>query len=251
VLRQALAAALIVSALTPWRFSGQTALVPVVVTNRPSPVAGTLLVERDSMVRLMVLNEVTTKTARAGDRFALVVDEALTVDRVVIIPVGSKAWGEVITASESGAIGKAGKLSARLMYVETPAGRVSIRGESSGKGPGGAGATVLGVLGLCPLGLFTRGTNAKLKAGEIFNGYVVQELICDPATTALSEAQTAAPLVLAIPGDRRAAVRCYRVDAAAGAAGPYGRGGRGAANATRRHAYSDAILGRPQFPDQP
>ena len=81
------------------------ALVPTIITATPSPTPGTTLVERDTMIRLMVLNEVTTKTAHPADRFALVVDEDVVVDGIKIIPVGSKAWGEVISASESGGLG--------------------------------------------------------------------------------------------------------------------------------------------------
>ena len=179
---------------------GPPALVPTIITSIASPIPGTTFVERDTMVRLMVLDEVTTRTAHPGDRFKLLVDEDLVADGIRIIPTGSKAWGEVVTASESGSVGKAGRLTARLLYIEAPAGRVSIRGESSGKGPGGAGATVLGVLGLGVFGLFTRGTNAKLKAGEIFNGYTAKGLVYDPATTSLHEIEDAAsPVVLSTP----------------------------------------------------
>ncbi|SDD61023.1 hypothetical protein SAMN05444678_11730 [Sphingomonas sp. YR710] len=128
----------------------------------------------------MVVNEVSTKVARAGDRFVLRVDEDLEIGGIKIVPVGAKAWGEVLGAEESGAVGKAGKLTARLLYVDLPDGRLPLRGEQADSGPGGTGATVLAVVGLGVFGLFTRGTNAKLKAGQIFNGYVAEDMIFDP-----------------------------------------------------------------------
>jgi hypothetical protein len=150
------------------------------IVARASPVPGTVLVERDTIVRLMVVNEVSTKVARAGDRFVLRVDEDLEIGGIKIVPVGAKAWGEVLGAEESGAVGKAGKLTARLLYVDLPDGRLPLRGEQADSGPGGTGATVLAVVGLGVFGLFTRGTNAKLKAGQIFNGYVAEDMIFDP-----------------------------------------------------------------------
>ena len=77
-----------------------------------------IFVEADTMIRLMVLNEVSTKIAKAGDRFPLRVDEDVIVNGVTVIPVGAKAWGEVLSAEESGVVGKSGKLGAKLLYVE-------------------------------------------------------------------------------------------------------------------------------------
>lgn len=168
------------------------------IVPRGSPVPGTVLVERDTVVRLMVVNEVSTKVARPGDRFILRVDEDLDVGGVKVVPVGAKAWGEVLGAEESGAVGKAGSLTARLLYVDLPNGRLPIRGEQADRGPGGTGATVLAVAALGIFGLFTRGTNAKLKAGQIFNGYVAEDMIFDPAAhTFLSMPAATAPIAAA------------------------------------------------------
>jgi hypothetical protein len=169
------------------------------IVARTSPIPGTILVDRDTMVRLMVVNEVSTKVARAGDRFVLRVDEDVVIGGVKVVPVGTKAWGEVLRAEESGAVGKAGRLSARLLYVDLPDARLPIRGDQVDKGPGGAGSTVLAVVGLGVLGLFTRGTNAKLKAGDIFNGYVAEDMIFDPATRHFVSAPIPAIVVGAAP----------------------------------------------------
>jgi hypothetical protein len=172
---------------------------------RGSPVPGTVLVERNALVRLMVVNEVSTKAARPGDRFVLRVDEDLEIGGVKVVPVGTKAWGEVLSAEESGVVGKAGKLTARLLYIDLPNGRLPIRGEQADRGPGGTGATVLAVVGLGVFGLFTRGTNAKLKAGEIFNGYVAEDMIFDPVAhnflsmPATVSTTTAAPQIQVVP----------------------------------------------------
>lgn len=144
-----------------------------------------ILVERDTLIRLMVLNEVSTKVAKAGDRFPLRVDEAVVVNGVTIIPVGATAWGEVLSAESSGVVGKSGKLGAKLLYVEVNGERVLLNGETRTAGAGGTAETVMGVVGIGILGLLARGNNAKLKAGEIFNGYLDSDMLFDPGSPKL------------------------------------------------------------------
>lgn len=161
-----------------------------------------IAVRPDTRVRLMVLNEVSTRTTRPGERFVLRVDEDVVVDGATVIPVGSKAWGEVLAASGSGVAGRSGKLSARLLYVEVRGDRVPISGEASSAGNGGTTETVLGVLALGPLGLLARGNNAKLKAGDIFNGYITEALFFDPVgkrVTSVSSMQPAMRSVEPVP----------------------------------------------------
>src|SRR3546814_6192004 len=90
----------------------------------------------------MVLNEVSTKIAKAGERFPLRVDEDVVVNGVTIIPIGARAWGEVLSAEESGIVGKSGKLAARLLYVELGDDRIEIEGETRTAGAGGPAETV-------------------------------------------------------------------------------------------------------------
>ena len=90
-------------------------------------------------------------------------------------PVGTTAWGEVLEAEKSGNAGKSGTLSAKLLYVDIGGIQVPISGNNDAKGSSGTGETVLGVLALGPLGLFAKGNNAKIKAGELMTGFVEQD----------------------------------------------------------------------------
>ncbi len=153
---------------SPAESTGQTAPIPQAIIPRETP------------VHLMILNEVSTKTARAGDRFVLVVQEPVIVNNQIVIPENAKAWGVVEEASESGAVGKAGRLLAKLLHVEGRNGLIPLSGTTASAGPGGATQTVLGIIGLGPLGLFARGSNAKLKAGESITGYVSQDVPYQP-----------------------------------------------------------------------
>jgi hypothetical protein len=160
-----------------------------------------ILVDRDTLIRLMVLNEVSTRTVKAGERFVLRVDEPVVVSGVTIIPVGAKAWGEVLDAEGSGAGGKAGTLAVRLLHVDAGGSQIPISGENQTKGEKGTKQVVLGALGLgllAPLALLAPGNNAKLKAGEIFNAYFTSDMLFDPASSTFKPVDGAAAPALAV-----------------------------------------------------
>jgi hypothetical protein len=134
-----------------------------------------VVIPRDTPVHLMVVKEVSTKTHQAGHLFPLRVDKAVVINGKTIIPIGAKAWGEVLSAESSGMAGKSGKLSARLLYVEVGNARVVIDGERAATGKSGTAETIMGVIGLGVFGLFARGNNAKLKAGEMFTAFTKED----------------------------------------------------------------------------
>lgn len=177
------------SALSTQAFAQMPAPSPSHDTATASaPPAGVLVLKRGTMISLMVVNEVSTKVARAGDRFVLRVNSAVVVDGKTVIPVGAQAWGEVLIAHESGAVGKAGRLSAKLLYIDLPSGRIPLIGEQGDRGTGGAGSTVFGVIAFGVFGLLTRGTNAKLKAGDLMDGCIAADILYDPAGGSLLSA---------------------------------------------------------------
>ena len=123
-------------------------------------------------VQLMVLNEVTTKTAKPGDRFVLRVHAPVSQNGAVVIPVGTKAVGEVVDAEKNGILGQSGKLSVRLLHLEWRGQAIALTGTDQDKGKSGAPETVVSVVAIGVLGLLARGNNAKLKAGELVTGFI-------------------------------------------------------------------------------
>lgn len=148
------------------------------------PAAPPILLRRDTPIHFMVVSEVTTKTHLAGHRFKLRVDKPVLIDGIIVIPVGATAWGEVLTAKKSGNVGKSGSLEAKLLYVESHGLQIPVSGTNSAKGAGGGGETALGILALGPLGLFAKGNNAKIKAGELMTGFVEQDIEIPRAVSA-------------------------------------------------------------------
>lgn len=128
----------------------------------------------------MVTKEVDSRSSKAGDRFKLRVNSPVTVDGVVVVPVGTTAWGEVTLVDGTGVAGNKGRLSAKLLYIDMPEGRVPISGATGTEGKANTAGIVLGVVTFGVLGLLTKGGNAHLKAGDILTGYV------SPRTTAVA-----------------------------------------------------------------
>jgi hypothetical protein len=140
---------------------------------------GAVAVPQGTMVRLMVLNEVNTHKAKPGDTFVLRVDEDVVVDGTIVVPVGATAWGEVTAVEPNGAVGKAGTIGARLLYLEAGGERIALTGEENSKGNKGGDRVVLAMAGFGLFGLLARGSQGKLKAGHIFNGYVAERRLFD------------------------------------------------------------------------
>lgn len=136
------------------------------------------------MVRLMVLREVNSRDHQAGHKFVLRVDEDVKVGGATVIPIGAKAWGEVIDARGTGGAGQNGKLNARLLYVEAQGRQIPLDGDRKAEGGGSTGQVVGAVVAFGIFGLLAKGNNATLKAGEILNGYTVEDASFDPPAVA-------------------------------------------------------------------
>ena len=133
----------------------------------------------DTPIHLMVVSEVTTKTHSAGYRFRLRVNEPVIINSVEVVPVGALAWGEVTSASSSGNVGKSGQIEARLLYLEAAGTRIPIEGTRNDKGKGATGETVMAVIGLGVFGLFAKGNNARIKAGEKITAFTTEDVQLD------------------------------------------------------------------------
>ena len=149
-------------------------VVPEAVTI-VAPALPAIVASRGTPVRLMVLNEVSTKTAQAGDLFTLLVDAPVKIGDQMVIARGTRAVGKVVDAAESGIVGKSGKLVTRLLYLDVDGVRVSLDGDPRSAGRNGNVQVVLATLALTPWGLFARGNNAKLKAGDIVVGSLAED----------------------------------------------------------------------------
>jgi hypothetical protein len=147
-----------------------------------APATQTLVLKRDTPVELMATSEIRSDTAPPGSRFKLRVNQPLIVDGKTLVPVGATAFGEVMSSTASGGLGKTGAMAAKLLYIDSDGTQIPLEGDSSAKGSktGSAGVAVL-LTGV--VGLFNRGNNAKIKAGEIVSGFVAADVAFDVAAS--------------------------------------------------------------------
>ena len=154
--------------------AGSTVTTTASVSAPVAP-AGTVLLKRDTPIHLMVMSEVSTKERGIGYRFKLRVNQPVMVGGAIVIPVGALAWGEVTSATSSGNVGKSGTLSAKLLHVDLNGTFIPLTGETQAAGKNGTGEAVMAVMALGVLGLFAKGNNAKIKAGELMTGFTAED----------------------------------------------------------------------------
>lgn len=117
-----------------------------------------------SRIALRTVEEISSKNARKGDLVRLEVAEDLALDGRVVLQAGTPAVAELTLAEKKGWMGRAGKLAARLLYLDLPTGPVRVRGELGDAGQSNSGvATMVSVF--TGFGFIT-GKSAVIPAGS-------------------------------------------------------------------------------------
>ena len=120
-------------------------------------------------VTLRLRQQVSSATAKVGDRVDFEACVDVTVNEVVVIREGARAWGNVITARPKKSFGRAGKLDFTIDYVKAiDAQNVRLRSTQKTMGKENFGkAGVVSFIAL-PLGFFVKGKNVEIAAGTEF-----------------------------------------------------------------------------------
>ncbi|MFZ4690615.1 MAG: hypothetical protein ACOYLS_15370 [Polymorphobacter sp.] len=154
-------------------------------------------------VQLRLMEEITTKKKkmRVGQRVRLETAEAVIVQGVTIVPVGSTAVGEITDVENKGMWGKSGHFGARVLYMTVNGRQIRLSGAFDDKGvAGGVGAVAVSAIVFLPAGFFMTGTSAKLPAGTIVKGFVDEDVPLEMAAAGQAPltvgSQTPAPVVV-------------------------------------------------------
>lgn len=156
--------------------------------------SGAGVLRAGTSVPLRMVEELTTKGKKLknGYRFNLETTAAVMVDGREVIPVGSRAVGEVTNVKNKGMWGKSGKIEARLLYVRVGDRQIRLAGQLDDKGVTGT-AGVVGSVALLPVaGFFMTGTSARIPIGANVTGYVEED-------APIAFAAAAAPIVVQAP----------------------------------------------------
>lgn len=194
-----LASIAVSTSLTAQKVPGAV-IVPAPTTAVAPPEAAPkiVVIKRDTPLQLIAYREITTATSAVGSKFSMQVNQPLIVDETKIIPFGTKAIGEVLSAEGSAALGKSGKMTAKILYLEFGGNQIPLDGNVSAKGTGSGSMVVPGLMAVATLNpflLFHRGNSAKIKAGEIVTVFIGADIAFD--VSGPEPRQVALPLAVA------------------------------------------------------
>lgn len=162
-----------------------------------APSASNAILRVGTVVPLRLSEELTTKgkRLRVGHRFRLETSEAVMVQGVTVIPVGSPAVGEITDVRNKGMWGKSGHLGARLLYVTVNGRQIRLSGAFDDKGvAGGIGAVAVSAIVFLPAGFFMTGTSARVPAGSIIKAFVDEDVPLAIANAAPPPLAVSAPV---------------------------------------------------------
>ncbi len=143
----------------------------------PAPIVGPPLLPVGTPVRVMVLNEVSSRAAHAGDSFVIIVDQPVIAAGRIVIPAGTRGRGEIIEAIPSGGGGKSGRISARLTSLDLNGRSIAISGGVGGSGSRPHTGALLAASAASPLTPLARGFNGVIKAGEILDAELAEAIL--------------------------------------------------------------------------
>jgi hypothetical protein len=161
-----------------------SALAQAVIEAPPTPpvaplVSSTAYLRVGTEVPLKLAEVLTTKhkALKVGQRFRMETSEAVLVQGVTVIPVGSPAVGEITEVRNKGMWGKSGHFSAQIRYLTVNGRQIRLSGTFDEKGTaGGIGATAVSAVVFLPAGFFMTGTSAQLPLGTPVKGFIDEDV---------------------------------------------------------------------------
>jgi hypothetical protein len=157
--------------------SAAPSLAQEAAPSTPASVAATsTAVPAGTILRLRVDKEVSSKTAKVGDRFDLSLVEDVMLGSAVAIPKGARAVGEVTERSGRGAMGKSAKLSIQFRTIALGGRDYAIQGDGRNKGKKNTAAQIGMFLLFGPFAGAISGKSARFKQGEIFEARTVEPI---------------------------------------------------------------------------
>ena len=107
---------------------------PEPAQTQPSKIGKTATAPRSGLpsgtrIGFVTLEEISTKRVRKGDQVKLALRDDVFHEGTIILAAGTSAVGEVTRAEKKGMMGHGGKLSIRMLYIETSSGPMRVTGE--------------------------------------------------------------------------------------------------------------------------
>ncbi len=137
------------------------------------PQGSTVKIPDGTMVRLALLESLSSATNRVDDTVNFEFTEEIRIGPIIAVPRGATARGHVVEAEPKRRMGKAGKLNFTVDYLKAPDGtNVRLRASSARQGQEKSGTVIVGTVLISPLFLLMRGKDVEIARGTAFNAYV-------------------------------------------------------------------------------
>lgn len=129
-----------------------------------------------TIVTIKLLEKISSEDSKKGEMVQFEVSEPVIVGDRVYVATGAKVFGQITEAEKRKGLGKAGKLSFSVQYLQLPSGKnVSLTSEVGGKGDTKVGTAVAEAVLLTPLFLLKKGKKIEFDKGHIFKVFVEKD----------------------------------------------------------------------------
>lgn len=137
-----------------------------------APTGNTVVLKTGTMVGLELINEVTSDM-KAGQTIDFRVTNDVKADGVVVIPAGSVAKGQIISASKNQLLGIQGDVTVQVKSVNAIDGtKVALSGSSFTSEGNNKTVTAIVLTVLCFFGFLLKGGDGIILPGTIFDATV-------------------------------------------------------------------------------
>lgn len=150
-------------------------------------------------VKVMMNQELSTQTHTVGDQFFVTVVEDVVENDTVIVPAGSRGWGEVTFATRKGGFGKPGIVGISLRSLELGDRVVPLDGRyrEEGKNKNGAVAATWFAVGVFSgfiqgrAGYIEQGRELRARLGEDITYFIGEDAVLPASAAPITEENAA------------------------------------------------------------
>ena len=150
-------------------------------------------------IKLMLDEEVSTNSHQKGDQFSVTVVEDLVHNDTVVVPAGTKGWGEITFAAKKGAFGSPGIISMSLRSLKLRDRIVALDGRYREEGKGNGGAVFASWIAVGVFSGFIKGRSGYVeqgrelaaKIGEDLTYFIGEDAVLEESPVEIAEENTA------------------------------------------------------------
>lgn len=134
-----------------------------------------LLLQEGTLVRMELIDLLSTKSSKQGDIFRLRLLDDLLVNGQIVAPKGSLASGTVTYAEKARFLGEGGELYYRIDYLKAGEHQIHLRASRHSEGKDSTGAAVALIVLFGVFGMLKKGKDLALPGGSVMEAYVAQD----------------------------------------------------------------------------